>query len=75
MSVKNVRAYVGQQLREARDKKNLTQQQIAKAVGKDDNYYAKVERGIVTPSLTLLIQLADFLEIEYKDLFPKRSKK
>lgn len=75
MSVKNVRVYVGRQLREARDRKDLTQQQVAKAVDRDDNYYAKVERGDVTPSLTLLIQLADFLEIEYRDLFPKRSKK
>ena len=75
MSVKNVRVYVGQQLREAREHKKLTQQQVAKAVDRDDNYYAKVERGDVTPSLTLLIQLADFLEVEYKVLFPKRSKK
>lgn len=75
MSVKNVRVYVGQQLREARDRKDLTQQQVAKAVDRDDNYYAKVERGDATPSLTMLIKIADFLQVEYKDLFPKRSKK
>lgn len=66
---------IGKQLKLARLNDGLTQVELADKVDSDTNYYAKVERGEVVPSLKLLIKLVETLKIDYCDLFPKRSKK
>jgi transcriptional regulator with XRE-family HTH domain len=75
MSIKKVTKYVGSELKEARLAMRLTQADVAEKVGADTNYYAKIERGEVVPSLTLLIAVADVLNIDYPQLLPKGSKK
>jgi transcriptional regulator with XRE-family HTH domain len=66
---------IGKELKSARIGSGTTQAELAEKVNSDTNYYAKIERGEVVPSLTLLIKIADTLEIEYADLFPKKNKK
>ena len=75
MSIKKVTKYVGSELKEARLALRMTQAEVAEKVGADTNYYAKIERGEVVPSLTLLIAVADVLGIDYPTLLPKRTKK
>jgi len=70
-----LRKKIGLNIQKGRKERNLTQAEIAEKVDSDTNYYAKIERGEVVPSLTLLIKIADTLEIEYADLFSKRSSK
>ena len=75
MSIKKVTKYVGSELKEARLAMRMTQAEVAEKVDADTNYYAKIERGEVVPSLTLLIAVADVLSIDYPTLLPKRAKK
>lgn len=75
MSIKKVTKYIGSELKEARLAMRITQAEVAEKVGADTNYYAKIERGEVVPSLTLIISVADVLNIDYPKLLPKRTKK
>lgn len=75
MSIKKVIKYVGSELKEARLATRMTQAEVAEKVDADTNYYAKIERGEVVPSLTLLIAIADVLNVDYPTLLPKRTKK
>ena len=67
--------HIGRKMKDARHVKSLTQSDVSNRIDSDANYYAKIERGEVAPSLKTLIKIADVLEIEYSELFPKRSKK
>lgn len=75
MSIKKVTKYVGSELKEARIVMCPTQAEVAEKVDADTNYYIKIECGEVVPSLTLLIALADVLNIDYPTLLPRRAKK
>lgn len=75
MSIKKITKYVGAELKDARLALRMTQAEVAEKVDADTNYYAKIERGEVVPSLTLLIAVADELNIDYPTLLPKRTKK
>ena len=42
---------VGEQLRQAREKLHLTQQEVAESAGISTNFYAQMERDEVNPSI------------------------
>lgn len=75
MSIEKIIKFAGTKLKKARHTLQMTQAEVAEKVGADTNYYAKIERGEVVPSLTLLIAVADVLNIDYPTLLPKRGKK
>ena len=50
--------------KEARDKKGLTQVEVAKKAGLYPNTYAKIERGINKPSPSSIKKLVKALDIE-----------
>jgi transcriptional regulator with XRE-family HTH domain len=54
----------GNQLKEAREKINLTQADVAKEANMTINYYAMIERGEVNPSFEKIKSLAKVLKIE-----------
>ncbi|MBA3724798.1 MAG: helix-turn-helix transcriptional regulator [Candidatus Levybacteria bacterium] len=51
-------------LREAREKKGLTQADVAKKAKLNTNYYAVIERGEVNPSLETLSKILEALNIK-----------
>ena len=54
---------LGIRLREARKKKEFTQQMLADAVGVTEIYISQLERGMKLPSLALFIQIVTALDI------------
>lgn len=57
-------------LRALRDDRNLTQVQVADKAKMSPNYYAKIERGEVRPSIDMYERLAKALKVTASELFP-----
>jgi len=53
-------------LKNAREKAGLTQAEIAEKAGIHFNYYARVERGEVTPRVDIVENIAKALNIKLK---------
>lgn len=52
-----------QKLKEARRKKGLTQEQLAKKIGVNRSVISKYESGMIEPSVTQIEKIADALEV------------
>ncbi len=55
---------LGDQLKKARENVTLTQAEVASAVGVHVNFYARVERGVETPSIENLQKIMKVLKIK-----------
>lgn len=66
----NTRLYIGEQLKKLRTNRGLTQAALSKAAGTNINYYAKLERGIAVPSLSMLEKIAHALDAKSSDILP-----
>jgi transcriptional regulator with XRE-family HTH domain len=64
---------LGMELRKARIRMDLTQEQVAKAVGFVPTVYGRIERGDMLPSLPKLVQLCMLLGISAESLLPPPS--
>lgn len=53
----------GKKIKEAREKKKLTQAEVAQKVGLNTNYYAVIERGEVTTSIENIEKICKALGI------------
>jgi transcriptional regulator with XRE-family HTH domain len=62
-------------LRQIRQKKGLTLQQLADKVGVSKNVLSMIERGLSKPSISTLLAIIDKLQISPRDLFPTRVDK
>ncbi len=60
----------GQNLRLARKKADLTQQQVAEKAKLHTNYYARIERGEENPSYEVLEKIVKSLKIKSSEVFP-----
>jgi ribosome-binding protein aMBF1 (putative translation factor) len=58
----------GATLRAARRSRGLTQEEIAERADFDPTYMSLLERGLRTPTLTVLLKLAEALQIEPTEL-------
>ena len=56
-------------IKELRTKKNVTQEQLAEAVGVSRQTIVAIEKGNYTPSLLLAINLARFFDVSVEKLF------
>jgi len=56
-------------IKELRTKKNVTQEQLAEAVGVSRQTIVAIEKGNYTPSLLLAINLARFFNVSVEKLF------
>ena len=56
-------------IREMRLKKNITQEELAEAVGVSRQTIVAIEKGNYTPSLFLAINLARFFNVYIEKLF------
>lgn len=54
----------GERVREAREKLELTQEQVAKKAKMTVNYYAMIERGEVNPSFEKIKSIAKVLKLK-----------
>jgi transcriptional regulator with XRE-family HTH domain len=61
--------HFGALCRQARKAKDLTQYDVAQRIGVSANFYSRIERGTVVPSLSALWLLARTLEVDVNRLF------
>ncbi len=61
---------LGNQIRKARKKLELTQEDLAELAKISVNHIAYIELGTNRPSLKLLYKIADKLKVKVGDLFP-----
>jgi transcriptional regulator with XRE-family HTH domain len=64
---------IGDNLRIIRNKKNISQQAIADFLNIDRRTYMSWESGEATIKSPYLPKLAEFLQVEISDLFPKTN--
>ena len=57
-------------IKEIREQKELTQEEVAKKAGISTNYYSKIERGTVNTSIEKANKIAKALGVEVSDIFP-----
>jgi transcriptional regulator with XRE-family HTH domain len=63
---------LGKRIREEREKQEITQTELAQAVGKDRQYLYKIESGKVTPNVSTVAILAEALGIPTYELFKEQ---
>ena len=61
---------MGKRLREIRERKQLSQEDIAKAAGISSTYYAGIERGEENPTLAILHSLSKVLKVKSSEFLP-----
>lgn len=64
---------VGARIKYFRNKLNLTQTELAQAVGKDRQYLYKIEKGLVTPNIVTIGCLTKAMEISLSQFFDFES--
>lgn len=61
--------YYGEILRNRRKELKMTQKQLAKKIGKEQSYIARVEKGEVDMQLSSFFRIANALNIEFTPTF------
>jgi transcriptional regulator with XRE-family HTH domain len=61
----------GKALREARQGKGMSQEQLAAAAGLDRSFISLVERGIQSPNIVVLFKIAEVLRVPAAELIAK----
>lgn len=59
---------LGERVRALRKEKGLTQKELAHSIGKDYQSIQRLELGKVNPSFLYLLEVANGLDIDIKDL-------
>lgn len=68
--MKNLDVFFGQNVRNARKKQHISQEQLALLAGIDRSYMSRIERGIVSITLQKAYVIAKTLQCETRDLLP-----
>lgn len=63
----------GRKLADIRNKKGLTQEDLAEIIGYSANHISKIELSRANPSFDLLLKVTNALDIDIKDLFDFRT--
>lgn len=61
---------IGQNIKKARLKANMTQSEVAKKAGIHTNYFARVERGEVNVSIEVIEVIAKALKVKSSEILP-----
>jgi transcriptional regulator with XRE-family HTH domain len=61
---------IGKNIKQARKKTKLTQAEVANKASIHVNYFAKIERGEVVPSIEVLEAIAKVLKIKSSEILP-----
>jgi transcriptional regulator with XRE-family HTH domain len=70
MNADRSRQIVADKLKDVRREKRLTQDEVAQKGGISTNYYARVERGEVTPTLERFEKILHGLQVKSSDVLP-----
>lgn len=65
----NIKKDFGLRIKEFRNKKGITQYQLAELVGIDPKHMSHIETGRSFPKADLIEKFADTLDIDYTELF------
>ena len=55
---------IGQRIKQAREAKRLTQEQLAEKVGLSASHISVIERGIKSPRLETLVEILNILKVD-----------
>lgn len=61
---------IGENLKEIREQKDLTQENVAEEATITASYYARIERGEEEPRLAVLKAIFKALKVKSSDIFP-----
>jgi len=61
---------LGKNIKKARKKIHLTQAEVAEKAGIHFNYFARIERGEVNPTVEIVENIAKVLKVKSSDLLP-----
>jgi len=61
---------LGRNIREVREDKNKTQEQISLDAGIEMSYFSKIERGEANPSLEIIFAIIKALNIKSHEILP-----
>jgi transcriptional regulator with XRE-family HTH domain len=64
---------IGRKLRELRDQRHLTQQDMAAKAGVPRTYISRIENARLLPGPVMLRRIADALQVEILDLLPRHK--
>ncbi|MBX2928930.1 MAG: helix-turn-helix transcriptional regulator [Saprospiraceae bacterium] len=64
---------IGDKIKEIRQRKNLSQTEVAERLSISQSAYAKIEQGAVRLDVERLMALADIFEVEYHELLARLS--
>lgn len=66
----NTAREIGMKLKRLRTERHMTQSEVADKAKLHVNYYAKIERANLTPSIEAYERIAKALNVKAKDIFP-----
>ncbi|MFI3255676.1 MAG: helix-turn-helix transcriptional regulator [Eubacteriales bacterium] len=64
-----MRKFVSERIGMLRSLKNVSAREMSFALGKSPNYINNIENGVIVPSLEVLEEICDFLEITVMEFF------
>lgn len=67
--MKDIIINIGLNIKEKRKNKGFTQAELASKINVDPKYISRIETGISTPSLAVIIKISQILNIEITELF------
>lgn len=68
MKKEKVLKRLGDRIREMRQEKNISQVELANAIGKDQQSIQRLETGNINPSFYYLVEVAEGLEVGLEEL-------
>lgn len=75
MELQKLQVLFGETIRELRQNKNIAQEKLAYLAGIDRTYMSAIERGLKNPSLKIIFQLADGLEMNASEIIEELEKR
>ncbi len=65
----NLKEMIGSRIKDIRNKKGITQEQLSESVGINPKYLSSIERGKENPTLNILLKLAQSLDVNLDEIF------
>lgn len=65
----DLKQMIGSRIKDIRNKKGITQEQLSESVGINPKYLSSIERGKENPTLNILLQLAQSLDVNLDEIF------